>query len=53
MSDFLKFEDWIKNVRKSKFILVPNNEDASPRIISEGMCLNKPIFVNENIFVEC
>ena len=33
----------------SKFMLLPNLEDASPRIITESLCLNKPIFVNENI----
>lgn len=46
---FLKFNQFIDRIRQSKFILIPNLEDASPRIITEALCLDKPIFVNEDI----
>lgn len=34
---------------KSKFILIPNESDASPRILTEAMCSNCCVLVNYNI----
>lgn len=46
---FIKYSEFIDKIRESRFMLFPNLEDASPRVLTEAMCLNKPIFVNENI----
>jgi len=46
---FLSYYDFIDKIRMSKFMLLPNLEDASPRVLTETLCLNKPILVNENI----
>ena len=35
--------------QKSKFILIPNQSDASPRILTEAMCCNCCVLVNYNI----
>ena len=48
-TDILKHDEWINKLNKSRFILLPNLEDASPRVLTEALCLNKPIFVYENI----
>lgn len=46
---FLKYNDFIDKIRESKFMLLPNLEEASPRILCEALVLNKPVFVYENI----
>jgi len=46
---FLNFHKLMDKIRASRFILVPNFEDASPRVIAESLSLDTPIFVNENI----
>lgn len=43
------YNEFLDKIRESRFILLPNLEDASPRFLTEGLSLNKPIFVNENI----
>ena len=45
----LKYDDCINKIRQSRFMLLPNFEDASPRVLSESLVLNKPILVNDNI----
>jgi|TARA_Y100000034_G_C6907297_1_gene421480 hypothetical protein len=35
---------------KSKFVIFPNTRDASPRLISEALCLGVPVVVNEDIY---
>jgi hypothetical protein len=35
--------------KKSKFQFVPNQRDASPRVITEGMSYNLPLLMNYNI----
>lgn len=47
--DFLPYWDFIKEIRKSRFIFIPSYEDPSPRVITESMILNKPILVNRDI----
>lgn len=46
---FLNHDKFIDKIRESKFILLPNLEEASPRILTESLCVNTPIFVYENI----
>lgn len=47
--DFLPYNEFQTEMKKSKFLFVPNIEDASPRIITEAMLYNIPVLVNENI----
>ena len=49
LTDFLDYSKFIKMYNKSKFIFVPNNSDASPRVLTEAMCFDLPILVNHNI----
>lgn len=46
---FLQFNEFITKLNMCKFVVFPNLEDASPRIITESLCLNKPILVNKDI----
>ena len=45
----LPYHELIEKMNKSKFILMPNLEDASPRVLVEALSLNKPVLVNESI----
>ena len=36
-------------MKESKFMLLSNYEDASPRVLTEALSLNKPVFVYSNI----
>lgn len=46
----LKYEEFQKELKKSRFLFVPNVSDASPRVITEAICYNIPVLVNKNIF---
>ena len=46
---FLSQSELIENYRKSKFIFVPNKVDASPRVLTEGLCCDLPVLVNYNL----
>lgn len=46
---FLNSQALLKKYRQSKFIFVPNQIDASPRVLTEAMCTDLPILVNYNI----
>ena len=46
---FLEYFEFIQKLRESKFLLLPNLEEASPRIETEAMAADVPIFVYENI----
>ena len=46
---FLSQEKLIRAYRESKFILLPNITDASPRILTEAMNCDLPLLVNYNI----
>lgn len=48
-TDFLPQKKLIESYCKSKFILIPNKTDASPRVITEALCCNIPALVNYNI----
>lgn len=46
---WLNYGENLQYYKKCKFLLIPNRVDASPRVITEAMCYNLPILVNENI----
>jgi glycosyltransferase involved in cell wall biosynthesis len=48
-TDFLSQKELIESYCKSKFILIPNKTDASPRVLTEALCCNLPALVNYNI----
>ena len=48
-TNFLSQGELIDSYRKSKFILIPNKVDASPRVLVEALCCNIPILVNNNL----
>lgn len=43
------YGDLMKTFNKSKFIFLPNEHDASPRILTEAMCFDCAILVYTNI----
>jgi len=45
----LPYGELIEKMNKTKFVLLPNLEDASPRVLVEALSLNKPVLVNESI----
>ena len=47
--DQLKYSEFIKTLEQCRFVFLPNIMDASPRILTEALCLNKPILVNKKI----
>ena len=49
LTDFQTYQEFIKNYNKVRFIFVPNITDASPRVVTEAMCFNLPVFMNEDI----
>jgi len=46
---FLPFNEFQIEMQKCRFLFVPNISDASPRVITEAICYNMPVLVNENI----
>lgn len=46
---FMEFNEFQKEMQKCRFLFVPNISDASPRVITESLCYNMPVLVNENI----
>jgi hypothetical protein len=49
MTDFQDYSKFILNYSKCKFLFVPNITDASPRVVTEAMCYNLPVFMNVDI----
>ena len=47
---WLDYGENIKQYNKCKFIFVPNQRDASPRVITEAMSCNLAVLMNKNIF---
>ena len=45
----LAYHEFQAELKKSKFLFVPNISDASPRVITEAICYNMPVLVNKNI----
>jgi hypothetical protein len=46
---FMDFFTFQKEMKKCKFLFVPNISDASPRVMTEAMCYNMPVLTNYNI----
>jgi len=49
ITDFLPWGELQDKMRESKFLFLPNVNDASPRVISECLTKNVPVLMNENI----
>ena len=47
--DFQPYHKFHECINKAKYVFIPNVMDASPRILAESLCLNKPALVNKNI----
>jgi hypothetical protein len=47
--DFLGYREFLDKVEASRVLLVPNLLDASPRIITEALCLDTYVMVNAQI----
>jgi glycosyltransferase involved in cell wall biosynthesis len=45
----LAWDAFLSCLSRAKFLLVPNELDASPRLLAEALSLNVPIVVNRNI----
>jgi hypothetical protein len=48
--DFLKYREFLDKVEESRIMLVASVLDASPRVITEALCLDTYVMVNERIF---
>ena len=42
-------EELKKMYNKSRFIFLPNEKDASPRVLTEALCCDVPVLLNKNI----
>jgi hypothetical protein len=49
VTDFLEYNEFIKQYNKCRFVFVPNSLDASPRVMTEAMCYNLPVLGNSKI----
>lgn len=45
----LSYDKFQEELKKSRVLFVPNVSDASPRVMTEAMCYNIPVLVNESI----
>ena len=48
-TNFLSRDELIKSYQQSKMILMANQSDASPRVLTEALCCNIPVLLNYNI----
>ena len=49
VTDWLEYHVLQEKMRQSKFLFVPNIYDASPRVITECICKDMPILMNQSI----
>ena len=49
IKNLLPYHEFQNELKKSRLLLAPNIEDASPRVITEAMLYNIPVLVNYNI----
>ena len=49
ISPWLPYESFLHLLANSRFLFVPNELDASPRVLAEALCLNIPILVNRTL----
>jgi glycosyltransferase involved in cell wall biosynthesis len=45
----LPWNDLMQLLGRSRFLFVPNIRDASPRLLTESLCMNTPVIVNRRI----
>ena len=45
----LKKSEFHRKIMESRFMLLPNTEEASPRVLTESLVLNTPVMVNNEI----
>lgn len=48
-TEMVKYKEMKTLYQQAKFIFIPNEKDASPRVLSEALSLNVPTLINENI----
>ena len=48
-TDMVKYKELKNLYQQAKFLFLPNEKDASPRVLTEAICLNLPVLINENI----
>ena len=48
-TNMLNYDDLKKKYNQSRFIFIPNEKDASPRVLTEALATNIPCLVNKNI----
>ena len=48
-TDMLSHSELKKMYNKSRFIFLPNEKDASPRVLTEALAYNVPVLINKNI----
>lgn len=48
-TDFLNYSVFIKKYNECRFVFVPNQLDASPRVMTEAICFNLPVLGNYKI----
>jgi hypothetical protein len=46
---WLPWDDFLAHLARARFLFVPNECDASPRVLAEAMCLNVPVVVYQRI----
>ena len=49
LTDKMVYSDFIKMYNQCRFIFLPNQTDASPRVLTEAMCFDLPALVNYDI----
>jgi hypothetical protein len=45
----LPWKEFLSRLAGARFLFLPNELDASPRILAEALCLNIPLVVNRNV----
>ena len=48
-TNMVKYGELRKLYQQSRFIFLPNEKDASPRVLTEALCMNVPTLINKNI----
>ena len=48
-TNMIPYEELKKMYNKCKFIFLPNEKDASPRVLTEAMATDLPALINKNI----
>eukprot|EP00957_Ditylum_brightwellii_P077483 5887795-Ditylum_brightwellii.AAC.1 len=46
---FLPQDEVFDYILESKFLFIPQIDDASPRVVTQALALNRPVLMNQNI----